>query len=324
MVDEHFFSTKNKIIKSMISGAVALCLTACSIMPFHTSTVPEGYGNLGTEKGARDSTPVCLEPTAPGVDVKENKYAHLDYSNSSEGYVIVRYTGSSPKVKLQITGPNEVTYTYNLCSTEPTDEVFPLQSGNGEYMISVYENIKANRYSTVFSYPIRVTLSDQYKPFLYPNQFVNFNKDSLGVAEAQKLAYPCNNDLEVISQIYFYVIENMSYDYDKAAVVKSGYLPDIDQVFTAKKGICLDYAALMASMLRSQNIPTKMEIGYAGNVYHAWLSSYVNGIGWINGMIEFDGVDWSLMDPTFATTMKKRKLQSFISDSDNYSAKYIY
>ena len=193
-----------------------------------------------------------------------------------------------------------------------------------QQLVRLLENIKANRYSTVFSYPIRVTLSDQYKPFLYPNQFVNFNKDSLGVAEAQKLAYPCNNDLEVISQIYFYVIENMSYDYDKAAVVKSGYLPDIDQVFTAKKGICLDYAALMASMLRSQNIPTKMEIGYAGNVYHAWLSSYVNGIGWINGMIEFDGVDWSLMDPTFATTMKKRKLQSFISDSDNYSAKYIY
>lgn len=324
MVDEHFFSTKNKILPVLITWAVAVSLTACSFAPFHRSTVPEGYGNLGDQKGTRDSTPKCLVPEAPGTEVQENEYAHLDYSNSSEGYVIVRYTGSSPKVKLQITGPNSVTYTYNLCSTAPTDEVFPLQSGDGEYTVSVYENIRSNRYSIVFTYPIKVKLSDPYKPFLYPNQFVNFSKDSLGVAEAQKLAYPCNNDLEVISQIYFYVIENMSYDYDKAAVVKSGYLPDIDQVYNAKKGICLDYAALMASMLRSQNIPTKMEIGYAGNVYHAWLSSYVDGVGWINGMIEFDGVDWSLMDPTFATTMKKNKLRSFIEDGDNYSVKYIY
>ena len=81
----------------------------------------------------------------------------------------------------------------------------------------------------------------------------------------------------------------------------------------------------MTAMLRSQNIPTKMEVGYAGTVYHAWLSAYVDDIGWINGMIEFDGVDWSLMDPTFASTTKKSKLRSFLNDEDtNYSVKYIY
>ena len=314
--------TKNKILPLSVTVALILSTSACGF--FHKSTVPEGYGNLGTEKGTRDNTPVCLVPSHPGTATKDNEFASVDYSNSSEGYVAVRYLGTSPKVKLQITGPDEVVYTYNLNSKEPTDEIFPLQSGDGSYMINVFENIEGKRYSSVFSTQIEVKLNSEFMPFLYPNQFVTFTEDSLGVKEAEQLAYPCDNDLEVISQVYNYVIENISYDHDKAKSVESSYLPDIDQVYTDKKGICLDYAALMTAMLRSQNIPTKMEIGYAGTTYHAWLSAYVTDIGWINGMIEFDGVDWSLMDPTLASTTKKSKLRSFLDEGDNYSVKYIY
>ncbi len=35
----------------------------------------------------------------------------------------------------------------------------------------------------------------------------------------------------------------------------AGYLPDVDSILQEKKGICFDYAALMATMLQSQNIP---------------------------------------------------------------------
>ena len=38
-------------------------------------------------------------------------------------------------------------------------------------------------------------------------------------------------------------------------IVKSGYLPDVDKVFTENTGICFDYAAVMATMLRTQAIP---------------------------------------------------------------------
>ena len=70
-------------------------------------------------------------------------------------------------------------------------------------------------------------------------------------------------------------MKNFTYDYDKAATVSSGYLPVVDTVLDSKTGICFDYAAVMASMLRSQNIPTRLEIGYAGDAYHAWISVYV-------------------------------------------------
>ena len=68
------------------------------------------------------------------------------------------------------------------------------------------------------------------------------------------------------------------------------------------KGICFDYAALMTAMLRSQGIPTKLEIGYSGEVYHAWISTYIDEIGWVDNVIQFDGKSWSLIDPTLAAS----------------------
>ena len=37
--------------------------------------------------------------------------------------------------------------------------------------------------------------------------------------------------------------------YSKASSVTSGYLPDIDEVFTSEKGICFDYAAVMTFLM---------------------------------------------------------------------------
>ncbi|MBR2401449.1 MAG: transglutaminase domain-containing protein, partial [Lachnospiraceae bacterium] len=66
------------------------------------------------------------------------------------------------------------------------------------------------------------------------------------------------------------------------------------------------------------------EIGYAGEAYHAWISTYLNEIGWVNGIIEFDGKNWQLMDPTFAASSSEEKLKDFIGDGSNYVTKYIY
>jgi transglutaminase-like putative cysteine protease len=56
------------------------------------------------------------------------------------------------------------------------------------------------------------------------------------------------------------------------------YTPDTDKALEMKKGICFDYAAVVATMLRSQNIPTKLVFGYAPNgEYHSWNEVFVNG-----------------------------------------------
>ncbi len=326
----------NRIFFYLIMGTITTILAGCGKDTVPTSKPLDNLDSPSEaaaessedtavrEKGSRDNTPVCLVPTASGSTVYENEYAHLDASNISEGYVIVRYTGSSPKVKLQITGPSSITYTYNLSTTQQLDEVFPLQCGNGEYMINVFENIEGTKYTNVFTQPVEVNITNEFTPFLYPNQYVTFSKDNKAVSKGEELAYPCNNDLEVVSEIYNFMIKNISYDYEEAETVQSGYIPDVDEVLSTKTGICLDYSALMCSMLRSQRIPTRMEIGYAGTAYHAWISTYITDIGWVNGMIEFDGKEWSLMDPTFASNTKDESLKDFIGDGSNYSVKYVY
>ena len=54
-----------------------------------------------------------------------------------------------------------------------------------------------------------------------------------------------------------------------------------EDLLAQKKGICFDYAALMTAMLRSQDIPTKLVVGYTGNLYHAWINVYLEGQGWV-------------------------------------------
>lgn len=270
-------------------------------------------------KGSRDNTPVVLTGQADGTVTYGSEGVTIDASHISEGYIMVSYTGTNEKVKLQITGQDEVVYTYDLHGDY---ETFPLTAGSGSYTVGVFENIEGTSYSTLFTQTIDVKIDDEFGPYLYANQYVNFNGDSKVVEKAEELSKPCNDDLEVIEQVYNYMISNFTYDYDKAESVQSGYLPDVDEVFEAQTGICFDYAAVMAAMLRSQRIPTRLEVGYAGDVYHAWISTYIEEQGWVNGIIQFDGKNWELMDPTFASTSSKP--EDFITNTDEYITKFVY
>jgi hypothetical protein len=80
----------------------------------------------------------------------------------------------------------------------------------------------------------------------------------------------------------------------------------------------------MSAMLRSQQIPTRLEVGYAGEVYHAWISCYVDEIGWVDNIISFDGENWSLMDPTLAANNSSSAVEEYIGDGSNYLIKYTY
>ncbi|MCR5675448.1 MAG: transglutaminase-like domain-containing protein [Lachnospiraceae bacterium] len=283
----------------------------------------EAAAAIKTGVGTRDATPVCLVPEAAGDVVFGNDLAEVDASRSADGYIIVRYMGECPKVKLQITGENGVTYTFN-CKGGGEQEVFPLSSGNGDYQVTVFENIEGSQYAAAFSTTLAVAITDPAGPYLYPNQYVTFDKDSDAVALAEELATPCSDDLEVVANVYNWMIANVTYDEEEAATVQSGYIPVVDDVLARRTGICLDYAALMAAMLRSQRIPTRLEVGYAGIAYHAWISTFINEIGWVNGIVEFDGQDWQLMDPTFAANSSESDLESFIGSGDSYELKYSY
>ena len=76
-------------------------------------------------------------------------------------------------------------------------------------------------------------------------------------------------------------------------------------------------------MLRSQNIPAKLEIGYAGEIYHAWISVYTDETGWIDRLIEFSQGGWTRMDPTFASGKDNdSEILDYINDNSNYQTLY--
>jgi transglutaminase-like putative cysteine protease len=152
---------------------------------------------------------------------------------------------------------------------------------------------------------------------------VNFNAASATVGKGKEIASGAKSHLEVVANIYSFVTENVTYDTEKAATVQHGYLPVVDDTLASGKGICFDYAALMAAMLRSQNIPTRLEVGYvSGGVYHAWISVHTPETGWIDDIIQFDGESWKLMDPTLDSSGSANA--SFIGDGTNYSLMYQY
>lgn len=265
-----------------------------------------------------------LLPQASGTKVQSNAKAAIDYSNTADGYVMVKYTAStSQKLKVIVKGP-KTTYTYNLAADKAWD-TYPLSDGSGAYTIGVYENVSGTKYAGVLSQSISVTLKDEFAPFVRPNQYVDYENAPKTVAKAAELVSGKTKDLDKVQAVYDFVVKNIKYDKQLAATVKSGYLPVLDTVLEKKTGICFDYAALMAGMLRSQGIPCKLVVGYAGQTYHAWISVYTEENGWVEGVVYFDGTSWQRMDPTFASTGNQSStVMQYIGDGRNYTVKYLY
>lgn len=284
-----------------------------------------------TTQGSRDNTPTILVPGNDGLVTIGNDTITFDLSHYDQGYTIVTYRGSNAKVKVRIQNPQSgELYTYDIHDGQ---NVFPLTGGNGTYTFTAYENISGTKYSQLYNGTYDIQIENDYITYLYPNQYVNYNKDTKAIETAQDLAKSADDDLDVVSSVYEYVIDTISYDDDKAQKAKdgqmSGYLPDVDTILKEKKGICFDYAAVMATMLRTQNIPTRMEIGYAliddEAVYHAWISVYIQDVGWIDDLIQFDGKNWSMMDPTLISdSNNSASMRDVVKNKNNYTTKYLY
>lgn len=343
------------VLRRVLLGMVAaLCLSACGrplpgeteIQTEVTTAAPEKTATSTTLLPATEPTAMTVDPTAmeqeaetmeqtsaaisllpsveaPGILVKSGGGAVIDYSNTPQGYVMVRFDyPTQQRLKVQVKGP-KTTYTYNLPVQQWT--ALPLSDENGSYQVVIYENIAGNKYATVLSLRLDVVLEDEFAPFLHGNQYVDYDNAPNTVAKAAELTAGLADPLTRVAAIYDYVISTLTYDKELAAEVQSGYLPRLDTVLEKKTGICFDYAALMTGMLRSQGIPAKLVVGYAGEVYHAWISVWTKETGWVDGVIYFDGNTWQRMDPTFASSAgASKEIMDYIGNGQNYRAKYYY
>ncbi len=294
---------------------VCLLCTGCgqggSMQEASSSSVSYEAGNV-----------TVLEPEFENADVSSD-LLDVDLSHSDQGYFTCLLKEEDAKVNIQITGPDDVTYKYFI---ETADEVttFPLTAGDGSYVIIGYENIGDDQYVALFKTVLDVELENEFLPFLYPNQYVNFSEDSDAVALAASLSEDAGTDLDALNIIYEYVISHITYDDEKAATVETGYLPDIDDTLATGKGICFDYAALTAAMLRALSIPARLEIGYVSDVRHAWVDVYIESRGWVENAVQFSGNEWSLLDPTLASSdSDDEAVSEYMNNSENYTVLYV-
>lgn len=268
-----------------------------------------------------------------GADsIYKGSNSEIDASNSADGYIRIKYINKTDKKLKVIIEKSSNKYTYNLNNAGLYD-TFPLQMGDGSYKVSVFENIADNKYSVKQTANIDVKLKDANSPFLASNVYVNYSSTNDAVKKAAELTKGKTKDIEKLQVIYDYIISNIVYDTEKAKTVKSGYLPNIDVTLKTNRGICFDYASMMAAMLRSQSIPAKLVTGYSKNLsaFHAWNEVYTNETGWIvlNEMY-LDGNEWKLLDSTIASSAKQSKSPKVMEytnklmESKNYTKQFEY
>lgn len=225
----------------------------------------------------------------------------LDDSSLSQGYVALT-AESSQRLKFQIIS-GDMKYNYDI-SNQGTPAVLPLNMGDGDYTFRLMESVGDGKYACLWSENRQVTLEDDFQPWLRPSQMVPFTPESKCVDLAEQLAARCETDADVVAAVYDYLVENIEYDQEKAATVQTGYLPDPDDTLAAGKGMCFDYAALAAAMLRSMGIPCKLITGYVDQndqeVYHAWNTFYLESHGWVTAEIKAAPNTWQRVDITFA------------------------
>lgn len=239
--------------------------------------------------------------------------------NANNGTVKLVYNNDyDTKVKLlvQLTGGTQ--YKYDIPKGSVNINI-PLTQGNGEYKLILCRNISGTKYAVMQTLSITQKLATDSDAYLSSNYIINWDKTNAAIKKAHSLAANKSTN-DKIKYIYEFVVKNYLYDYKKAENIDdiaktAAYIPNVSKVYSEKKGICYDYSVLIASMLRSVGVPTKVVTGYTPNaeVYHAWNNVYADS-------------KWNVMDATYDAQMyrAKRSYSMYKSASDYKDVVYTY
>lgn len=293
--------------------ALLLCLSGCGSPRGETEEAPAAPERPKTHY----EIPEFAEASFHADQATGEDNAKIDLSAVSLGYVGVSAKADA-RLKFQVIKDEEA-YTYNIAS-DGAPSIFPVQSGDGVYTFRVMLNTTDTNYTVMYTLDQEVKLEDEFQPFLRPSDYVSYGKDSECVKKARELAENAEDAVAFVAAVFECICDTVTYDREKAVQLQTQkeYLPNPDETLRTGKGICFDYAALAAAMLRSQGIPTKMVFGNVSpdNLYHAWNMFYTEETGWVTVDYKVKGGDWNRLDLTFSANGADG---TFIGDGGNYA-----
>lgn len=238
--------------------------------------------------------------------------ATINKNQVNNGVVDISYQSpQNKKIKVMV-AKGSVKYTYDL----KANGKFPLQSGNGDYTVSILENVSGNQYSLVTSETVNLKANNENSVYLQSIDMINWNNNMNAIKKAQELTKGLTTDKAKASAIYDFVTNKVKYDNNKAATVAAGYVPSVDSTLNTSSGICFDYSVLYAAMMRSVGVPTKMIMGYNKDIteYHAWNEVYLS-----------ESNQWVVIDTTYdAPSVQKGIEISMIKNKSDYKTEKQY
>lgn len=286
------------------------------------STQSQPQAPTAQTSGAPLSIPTSL--IIPSLDASaafSDNGASIDASNASKGWVAAS-AQNDVRLKFQVI-KGEMSYNYDLPG-DGTAIVCPVNMGSGSYTFRVMQNTSGSNYVEICSVVADVSLASEFAPYLIPTVFCSYTESSSAVKKARELASGAQNQGDALAAVYDWVCANISYDAAKAEDLsdKSGYVPSPDGTLASGTGICFDYSALCAAMLRSLGIPCQVVTGYVSpnDLYHAWNMVYIDGT-WQAVGIDVRANTWSRVDSTFGASPSYKE---YVGDGINYTDRYIY
>ena len=237
----------------------------------------------------------------------------IDVSNTDSGLVVYEYAGDlaekSIHASCELSGGSRITPRMHV-----NPSVLPLNMGVGSYSFKLLEKLPNGKGRVLTdASAILGANPDEMVIYTASNMNVDFNSSVVCIPQYKKLTAGLGES-DSVDKIYEEIVNNYTYDHDKAAGVLNktitDYLPDIDLIYAAKTGICFDYSAVFAGSLRSQGVPVKLCKGYADGLgeYHAWNEIYLNG-------------RWIVVDTTVDAVYAGAKMEyKFEKDSKTYKA----
>lgn len=155
---------------------------------------------------------------------------------------------------------------------------------------NIAAQVKYLEYDLSSSGTIQDISAEISKKYTGQTQYWQSTSPQLQVKAAQAVA-GTDKVIDKVRNLYKLTVDTLSYNNEKIKYnIRQG---SNKALANPDNAVCLEYSDLLIALLRSQNIPARMPVGYAyaGNLkqskavsdsLHSWVEVYVPGVGWMN------------------------------------------